>query len=279
MTLMNVLSLDAQERQDFEAKIKEKITSRFNLAADFTRLQSNEVDFSVLANPDEVQSKANTLGKRFVVPVKTDEGLDGEVTYTELQEVELINIATKTKKSDLLEGLQKVASSSAEFKQLTEHLIAEGYTVKDEEKYVLQTKNYLLDKAGETQSQEQTILVLPVYQNEELIGEFAIDGSNQKPIVVMGNLRTFVHEEEGIVTIQAEGCSLRWTRCMADRLNCGTWNSCLITFGSCIAACCGCANPYLCIGCIACAIAVVGAAWSCRMCVVGASRPNECPVS
>lgn len=279
MTLMNVLSLNAQERQSFEAKIKEMITSRFNLAADFTKLQANEVDFSVLAKPDDVQAKANTLGKRFVVPVKTHEGLDGEITYTELQDAKLVNIATKTRRSSLLEKLKKIASSNEEFKKITDHLIAEGYTIKKEDEYVLQTQSYLEDKNGETESQEQTILVRPVYQNEELIGEFAIDESNKKPVVVMGNLRTFVHEDEGIVTIQSEGCSLRWTRCMANRLNCGTWNSCLITFGSCIAACCGCANPLVCIGCIACAVAVVGAAWACRMCVVGAARPDECPVN
>ncbi len=279
MTLINALSLNAQERQFFETKIKERIISRFNLAADFTKLQANEVDFSVLMNSEEVRQMSNTYGKRFTVPVKTLEGLKGEVTYTELQDTHLFNVATKTKKNDMLKRLQKLANSNKEFNKLSKHLITGGYTLKKEDEYVLQNTNYLQDNDGGTQSNEQNILVLPIYQNEELIGELAIDESNQKPVVVIGNQRTFVHEDEGIVTILADACSLRWTRCMTKELGCTSWSSCLITFGTCIGACCACINPWACIGCIACAIAVVSAAWKCRMCVYGASRPDDCPVS
>ncbi|KQU13097.1 hypothetical protein ASG65_12170 [Bacillus sp. Leaf13] len=62
MTIINSLSLNAQEKQSLKEKIQEKVTAQFNLAADFGKLQANEIDYSVL-NEGKVAKMESTIGK------------------------------------------------------------------------------------------------------------------------------------------------------------------------------------------------------------------------
>ena len=276
MTIIKPLSLNALEKQSFKEKIQEKVTSQFNVAADFGKLQANEIDYSVL-NEGKVAKMESTIGKQFTIPVKTHEGLDGEVHYTEVNGSYLYNVATKTTDDKLLADLRKLANSNEEFNKLSKHITKDGYTLNNDEEYVIQNTKYLEDKEGKVLSDSLNMFSLPLYQKENLVGMLSIDESNMKPVILIGNERTFVHENGEIVTIQADSCSLSWTKCMNKQLDCGTWNSCLIIYGSCIGGCCTCFNPLSCIVCAVCAVAVVGAAWTCRMCVPGAARPKECP--
>ncbi|MFF5400507.1 hypothetical protein ACFY5J_24695 [Peribacillus butanolivorans] len=276
MTIIKSLSLNALEKQSFKEKIQEKVTAQFNLAADFGKLQANEVDYSVL-NEGKVAKMESTIGKQFTIPVKTHEGLDGEVHYTEVNGAYLYNVATKTTDRKLLAGLRNLANSNEEFNKLSKHLIKDGYTLNNDEEYLIQNTKYLEDKEGKVLSESLNMFSLPLYQKESLVGMLSIDDSNMKPVFLIGNERTFVHENGEIVTIQADSCSLSWAACMNKQLGCSTWSSCLIIYGSCLGACCTCLNPLSCIVCAVCAVAVVGAAWTCRMCVPGAARPKECP--
>lgn len=106
MTLIKSLSLNALEKQSFKEKIQEKVTSQFNLAADFGKLQANEIDYSVLIE-GKVAKMESTIGKQFTIPVKTHEGLDGEVHYTEVNGAYLYNVATKTTDDKVLTDLRK----------------------------------------------------------------------------------------------------------------------------------------------------------------------------
>ncbi|MGE7767286.1 hypothetical protein [Peribacillus sp. NPDC096540] len=74
MTIIKSLSLNALEKQSFKEKIQEKVTAQFNLAADFGKLQANEVDYSVL-NEGKVAKMESTIGKQFTIPVKTTKHL------------------------------------------------------------------------------------------------------------------------------------------------------------------------------------------------------------
>ncbi|KRF51212.1 hypothetical protein ASG99_12815 [Bacillus sp. Soil768D1] len=276
MTIIKSLSLNALEKQSFKEKIQEKVTAQFNLAADFGMLQANEIDYSVL-NEGKVAKMESTIGKQFTIPVKTHEGLDGEVHYTEVNGAYLYNVATKTTDDIILSDLRKLAYSNGEFNKLSKHLIKEGYTLNNDEEYVIQNTKYLEDKEGKVLSESLNMFSLPLYQKENLVGMLSIDECNMKPVILIGNERTFVHQNGEIVTIQADSCSLSWAACMNKQLGCSTWQSCLIIYGSCLGACCTCLNPLSCIVCAVCAVAVVGAAWTCRMCVPGAARPKECP--
>ncbi|MEP9405819.1 hypothetical protein ABKP09_05755 [Peribacillus frigoritolerans] len=276
MTIIKSLSLNALEKQSFKEKIQEKVTSQFNLAADFGKLQANEIDYSLL-NEGKVTKMESTIGKQFTIPVKTHEGLDGEVHYTEVNGAYLYNVATKTTDDKLLADLRKLAISNEEFNKLSKHITKVGYTLNNDEEYVIQNTKYLEDKEGKVLSDSLNMFSLPLYQKENLVGMLSIDESNMKPVILIGNERIFVHENGEIVTIQAGSCSLSWAACMNKQLGCSTWNSCLIIYGSCLGACCTCLNPLSCIVCAVCAVAVVGAAWTCRMCVPGAARPKECP--
>jgi hypothetical protein len=276
MTIIKPLSLNVLEKQSFKEKIQEKVTSQFNLAADFGKLQANEIDYSVL-NEGKVAKMESTIGKQFTIPVKTHEGLDGEVQYTEVNGSYLYNVATKTTDDKLLADLRKLANSNEEFNKLSKHITKDGYTLNNDEEYVIQNTKYLEDKEGKVLSDSLSMFSIPLYQKENLVGMLSIDESNMKPVILIGNERIFVHENGEIVTIQAGSCSLSWAACMNKQLGCSTWNSCLIIYGSCLGACCTCLNPLSCIVCAVCAVAVVGAAWTCRMCVPGAARPKECP--
>ncbi|MCY9002852.1 hypothetical protein [Peribacillus frigoritolerans] len=276
MTIIKPLSLNALEKQSFKEKIQEKVTSQFNLAADFGKLQANEIYYSVL-NEGKVAKMESTIGKQFTIPVKTHEGLDGEVYYTEVNGAYLYNVATKTTDDKLLADLRKLANSNEEFNKLSKHITKDGYTLNNDEEYVIQNTKYLEDTEGKVLSDSLNMFSLPLYQKENLVGILSIDESNMKPVILIGNERIFVHENGEIVTIQADSCSLSWAACMNKQLGCSTWNSCLIIYGSCLGACCTCLNPLSCIVCAVCAVAVVGAAWTCRMCVPGAARPKECP--
>ncbi|MFF2457676.1 hypothetical protein [Peribacillus simplex] len=276
MTIIKSLSLNALEKQSFKEKIQENVTAQFNLAADFGKLQANEIDYSVI-NEGKVAKMESTIGKQFTIPVKTHEGLDGEVHYTEVNGAYLYNVATKTTDEMVLAGLRKLANSNEEFNKLSKHITKDGYTLNNDEEYVIHNTKYLEDKEGKVLSESLNMFSLPLYQKENLVGMLSIDESNMKPVILIGNERTFVHENGKIVTIQADSCSLSWAACMNKQLGCSTWNSCLIIYGSCVGACCTCQNPLSCIVCAVCAVAVVGAAWTCRMCVPGAARPKECP--
>jgi hypothetical protein len=281
MTIINSLSLSAQEQQSLVSKIQERVTTKFNLTPDFHKLAGNEVDFSALAEGKtngSVLKFESMIGKQYTIPVKTDEGLDGEVQYTEVNGTYLYNVSTKTKDNKLLKKLRKSAESDKDFNKLFKYLTEEGYIVNENEAYVIQSRKYLEDREGTTLSEAQNMFTIPVYQGEDSVGMLAVDEYYKTPVIMIGNENTFVHENGEIVTIQADSCSLKWTRCMAKYLGCSTWQACLITFGGCIGSCCACVNPFACIACVACAVAVVNAAWKCRMCVTGAARPKECPV-
>ncbi|GMG77000.1 hypothetical protein ShirakiTB12_54690 [Priestia megaterium] len=281
MTIINSLSLNPQQKQSVELRVKERVTTKFNLTADFNKIKGNEVDFSALDKSktnESVSKLENMIGKQYSIPVKTNEGLDGEIQYTEVNGTHLYNVSTKTKNSKILKKLREFAKSDENFNKLFAHLVKEGYLVDEKEAYVLQTEKYLEDQEGTELSHSQNMFTVPVYQGEDPIGILAIDEHYKTPVIVIGNENTFVHENGEIVTIQADSCSLKWTKCMAKYLGCSSWPACLITFGGCLGACCTCLNPFSCIACAACAAAVVGAAWKCRMCVVGAARPKECPV-
>lgn len=86
------LSLNAREQQIVVKKIKDRVTSKFNLAADFSKLNAIKVDFT----PEEVQAKEKWIGSQFTVPIRTFEGLDGDVQYVEFNNSYFYNVATKT---------------------------------------------------------------------------------------------------------------------------------------------------------------------------------------
>lgn len=273
MTIIGSLSLNTQEQQTVVEKIKDRVTAKYNLAADFSKLNASKVDF----NPREVQALEKFTGSQFTVPVKTYEGLDGEVQYVELNEIYFYNVATKTKKPKLLKALQQSTTTENEkLVRVVNHLEAEGYTIKKEEEYVLQNEKTAFENEIETLTESTTLFVLPIYKNEVEIGLLAIDESTNIPVAMIGAERIFINEDDDVVKIQADTCSLTWFACM-DRELCSGVIDCTILASSCIGLCCGCANPLLCIGCAACAIKVVAAAWKCRMCVPGATEPHKCP--
>ncbi|MEX3623764.1 hypothetical protein [Viridibacillus arvi] len=273
MTITSALSLTNQEQQTVVEKIKERVTGEFNLAADFSKLKANNVDFT----PGEVQTKEKMIGSQFTVPVKTFEGLDGEVQYVEFNDTYYYNVATKTKKPVLLKALQKSTTHDNEnLERIVKHLEVEGYTVKHNEEYVIQNEKTAFEKEVEAFSESTTLFVLPIYKNEVEIGLLTIDESSNIPVGLIGSERIFINEDDEIVSVLADTCSLTWFQCM-DRELCSGVIDCVILGSSCIGLCCGCLNPLLCIGCVACAAKVVSAAWTCRMCVVGAARPQECP--
>ncbi|MFJ7982111.1 hypothetical protein ACIQ1D_17690 [Lysinibacillus xylanilyticus] len=90
MTIMNALSLNAREQQIVVEKIKDRVTSKFNLAADFSKLNAIKVDFT----PEEVQAKEKLIGSQFTVPIRTFEGLDGDVQYVESNNSYFYNVVT-----------------------------------------------------------------------------------------------------------------------------------------------------------------------------------------
>ncbi|MFY0521057.1 hypothetical protein ACOMCU_25010 [Lysinibacillus sp. UGB7] len=275
MTVMNALSLNALEQQTVVEKIKGRVTSKFNLAADFSKLKASKVDFA----PGKVQTKAKEkmIGSLYSVPIKTFEGLDGEVQYVELNETYFYNVATKTKSTNLLKSLQQSTTTDNEkLGRIANHLTAEGYTIKKDEEYVIQNQKTAFEKEIETYSESTSLFIWPIYKNEIEIGLLAVDESSNIPVAFLGVERTFINEDNEIVTVQANTCSLTWAECMDQEL-CSGIIDCLIWASSCIGMCCGCLNPLICIGCVSCGVKIASAAWTCRMCVSNASRPNECP--
>lgn len=273
MTIVSALSLNAQEQQAVVERIKDRVTAKFNLAADFSKLNANKVDFS----PGEVQAKDKLTGNQFTVPIKTFEGLDGEVQYVEFNETYYYNVATKTKKPTLLKALQQSTTTDNEkLVRVVNHLKDEGYTIKKEEEYVLQNEQTVFENEIETYTESTTLFIQPIYKDKVEIGLLTIDESSNIPVALIGSESVFINEDDEIVTIQSSGCSLTWYACMERNLCSGVLD-CVIMGSSCIGLCCGCANPLLCIGCVACALKVVNAAWTCRHCVVGAVEPHKCP--
>ncbi|WP_146553287.1 MULTISPECIES: hypothetical protein [Rummeliibacillus] len=272
------LTLNMQQEQSFVKKIKERITDHLNVEADFKKLKAQTVDFSVLNN-DSIQTMENTIGQQLVVPIKNAEGLDGEVRYTEVNGAWLSNVASKTRDEASLKVWRYVVNSDESFKRLSNYLSEEGYTLKTEEEYLMQDYRYLEDAKGEKLTKSLNVFTTPIYQDETPVGILVIDDDLFTPIISIGEERTFIHEEDGLVTVQAETCNLKWTKCMGECLPiCSNWPSCLIAYGSCITACCGCANVVACIYCGVCIGVATYCLWNCRMCVSNAARPKECPV-
>lgn len=274
MTIMSALSLNTQEQQIVVDKIKDRVISKFNLAADFSKLNASKVDFT----PEEVQAKEKLIGSQFIVPIRTFEGLDGDVHYVELKNSYFYNVATKTKNTTLLKTLrQSTTNNNEKLERIINHLKVQGYSIKKEEEYVIQNEKTAFEKEVETYSESTKLFILPIYKKEVEIGLLAIDEGSNIPVAFIDQERTFINEDNEIVTIQANTCSLKWARCMDQELCYGIVD-CLIWGSSCIGMCCSCANPLICIGCISCGVKLATAAWTCRMCVSNASRPNECPV-
>ena len=279
MTIINALSLNNQEQQAVVEKIKDRVTSKLNLAVDFSKLHGNQVDFSLM-NRGEIRKLDNTIGKQFTVPTKTYEGLNGQVQYTELNDIYMLNVTTPTKNPELLIPLRNLAKANEKLDRLAKHVVAEGYTLSDSDEVVIQTQKAVFENAIETFVEATNMYTLPIYKDDNAVGYLVFDEINSNPIVIIGNDMTAINEEGEIITIFASGdsCSLKWADCMQQELGCSNWSSCLLLFGTCISACCTCAGVVTCLVCVGCAIHVFNAAWSCRMCVPDAARPKECPV-
>lgn len=277
MPIIGALTLSELQRKTFMERIKERVTDQLNLDVNFNDMKADAVDFSEI-NDMAVTSMDDTLGKQISIPLKTAEGMDGQLSYTEVNGAWVSHVATKTRKADILKRFRDIAYSNNDFKRLSNHVVEKGYTLKPDEEYIIQNAKYLKDeKEDETLTHNSDMFVIPIYKNDNPVGMLAIDDTQKTPVIGMDNERTLVNEDGKIVTIMAEACTFSWTRCMADCLpGCDTWRGCLIFFGTCIGACCGCVSV---IGCIVCGICLfVGASclWSCRMCVYGAARPEEC---
>jgi len=274
MTIISALSLNAREQQIVVEKIKDRVTSKFNLAADFSKLNASKVDFT----PEEVQAKEKLIGSQFTVPIRTFEGLDGDIQYVELNDSYFYNVATKTKNTTLVKTLrQSTTTNNEKLERIVNHLKTKGYIIKKEEEYVIQNERIAFEKEVETYSESTKIFILPIYKKEVEIGLLAIDEGSNIPIAFINQERTFINEDNEIVTIQANTCSLKWAKCMDQELCSGIVN-CLIWGSACIGECCQCSNPFACLSCVSCGFKIVKAAWTCRMCVSNASRPQECPV-
>ncbi len=277
MTIINTLSLSSQETNTLQEKIKERITGPLNLAANFSELTAHEVDFSAVNN-NSVQKMGNTVGKQFIVPIKTHEGMDGEALYSEVDGVWLSNVSTKTKDSKLLNKLQAATKTNEKYQKLVKKLENEGYTLHDKEKHVIKNSKYVEQETGSPLTESQNILAIPVQKNQVDTGMVILSENDDGPVFMEGEEYTFFQEGEGIVTVQADACSLSWAECMHQQFgDCDTFPSCLVKYGSCIGACCTCFNPLSCVVCVSCALGVALAAWNCRMCVPNAARPEECP--
>ena len=277
MSVISSLSLNEEQKQSFVKKIKERVLTNRNFKADFNKLKANKVDFSAI-NSRAVQTMQSTLGKQITVPLKTVEGLDGELAYVEVNGSWLYHVATKTKNDHVLKKFRNSVSSNEKFGILSNHLIEKGYNLKAGEDYVIQNNKVLKDQEDKIFTQDLDAYAVPIFQNLKRIGMLIIGDNQSTPIVAIDDKRMFVNENGEIVTIQSSTCNVSWTRCMGDCLpGCDSWQGCVLFFGSCLSACCGCTSIAPCILCGACLVVGVGCLFKCRMCVPGAARPEECP--
>lgn len=277
MTIMKPLSLNAVQEQSLVQKIKERVTDQFGFEVDFSKLKANEVDFSAI-NSDTIKTMDDTKGRQYSVPLKTKEGLDGEVAYTEVNGAWLYHVAAKTRNTIQLNRFRNRIKSIPNFNDLANYLDEKGYNLKADEDYVIQNTKYLKDKNNETLTQDSDVYVVPVYKDNNLTGLLTIDEDLRTPVIAIDDERIFVDEDGSIVSVMADSCNLSWTRCMGNCLpGCDNWQGCLLFFGSCLGSCCGCVSIAPCIVCGACLVVGVYCLWHCRMCVQGAARPEECP--
>lgn len=277
MTIVNRLSVSESETVEMKRFLQGAISGQFNVAVDFDNLTAEEVDFSPI-NKASVQKMDNALGKRYIAPVKTSEGMDGEVHYVEVNGATLTTVTAKSKKSEVLLRLQESAENNEEFKDLFKNLEDKGYTTNKKEQHILQVDKYLEMDNGEVQTESKKILATPMAKSGVEMGLLLLDEDSPKPVFTEGNQYTLFQEGEGVVTVQGEACYVSWTHCMYHMLGgCSTWQACLLKYGSCVAACCTCANPLSCVGCAICGTAVVGAAWACRYCFDYSPYRDQCP--
>lgn len=277
MNVIGALTLSELQQKTFVERIKKRVTNQLNHEAIFNQMKVNAVDFSGI-NERSATTMDETLGRQFTIPLKTTDGMDGELIYTEVNGAWLSHVATKIKKRDILEEFRGIAYSNKNFKRLLNHIAEKGYTLKPNKEYIIRNNKYLkAEKEEETLTEESDLFVLPIYNNEIEVGMLAIDNNQKIPVIGIENERTFVNEDGEITSIMADACNLSWTRCMASCLpGCETWGGCLLLFGTCLSACCGCVSVIGCIPCGICLAIGVYCLAKCRMCVYGAARPEEC---
>ncbi|WP_164215130.1 hypothetical protein [Virgibacillus sp. YIM 98842] len=130
MTVVESLSLDKQQLQYFTNRIIERSPNLSTLKMDLSNMKANIVDFSFLNTITE-ESMNETQGKQFIIPLKLENGMDGELAYTEINGASLSHVATKTKDNTLMEKFQRIAFSNSNFKKLLDYVVEQRIQFKN----------------------------------------------------------------------------------------------------------------------------------------------------
>lgn len=246
-------------------------------------IKANKVDFSI-------QENDNVSGVQYIIKslLQNDESVD--LVYSDVGNIWLYNLIKYEKNEEKVEQEFSKLKSSADYKPFLNYLEKSGYKIAIDSRRLLISEHYSFNKEKQKSTEDQNeTLVIDIYKQNENSEEGNIAGNmifnEEIAIQFSASMTVFINGKPEVITLdnKSEGSgdatlakSGGWRSCMGSCLGCGSWDACLSKYG-CLANCAACASPVNCAVCIACVGGKVSCLWTCRMCVPGAARPEECP--
>lgn len=292
---MNIKKVELTDTQKEEAlkRIDMRLNGELNLnlksdnGKNLTKIndiKANEVDFSIEDND-------SVLGVQYIIKslLQNDESVD--LVYSEVENIWLYNLIKEEKNKEEVQQEFSKLKSSTDYKPFLNYLEKNGYKIALDSRRLLISEHYSFNKETQKSAENQNeTLVIDIYEQDENSEEVNITGNmifdEEIAIQFSTNIIIFINGKPEVITLDNKNERLEditlaksggWRACMGNCLGCGSWDACLSKYG-CLANCAACASPINCAVCIACVGGKVSCLWTCRMCVPGAARPEECPV-